>query len=143
MNSEGDKLGFGKPPKKNRFAPGRSGNPKGRPKGSKNVNTLLAKVGRQRVKVKGEQGSRSISKVEAAYTQLVNQAASGNLPAIKELFRIHSTHTEPLENAAPQSLMRECDEAVMKSIVQRIREGVDPDSATQGDAVPTDTSKEK
>lgn len=32
----GYEVGYGKPPKHSRFGPGKSGNPKGRPKGSKN-----------------------------------------------------------------------------------------------------------
>ena len=125
-DQDGFESGFGKPPKKNRFIAGRSGNPKGRPKGSKNVNTSLRNVIRQRVKVKGEQGTRSITKVEAAYTQLLNLAAAGNLAAFRELARLLHTYADPIENAA-QPIMRLCDELVMKSIIKRIREAQDPD----------------
>ena len=35
-SGSGYEVGYGKPPKHSRFRPGKSGNPKGRPKGSKN-----------------------------------------------------------------------------------------------------------
>jgi uncharacterized protein DUF5681 len=36
-----EKVGPGKPPRHTRFKPGQSGNPNGRPKGSKNFATIL------------------------------------------------------------------------------------------------------
>ena len=37
-------VGFGKPPRRTRFCKGQSGNPKGRPRGAKNLATLMEKV---------------------------------------------------------------------------------------------------
>lgn len=34
-------VGYGRPPTHTRFQPGKSGNPNGRPKGSKNTKTIL------------------------------------------------------------------------------------------------------
>jgi hypothetical protein len=39
-------VGYGKPPKHTQFKPGKSGNPQGRPKGTKNLKTDLIAEGR-------------------------------------------------------------------------------------------------
>ena len=79
---------------------------------------------------------RTISKLEAAFTQFVNHAASGNLRAIAELLRWY-LRQELAENQVPRALVHECDQAVMNSIVKRIREASDSDSVTHVEATPT------
>ena len=78
-------LGYGKPPRHTRFIKGQSGNPKGRPKGSQNLATILEKACRQRVRVTENGRARSITKFEATMLQLCNKAVSGDLRAIAEL----------------------------------------------------------
>jgi hypothetical protein len=73
-----DEIGFGKPPKLTRFTKGRSGNPKGRPCGSRNASTLLDEALRERVTVSENGRRRSLTKMEAILKQLVNRAAQGD-----------------------------------------------------------------
>lgn len=54
-------VGYGKPPKHGQFAPGTSGNPKGRPRGSKNFASIVLKESQQRVLVKGPRGSKWVT----------------------------------------------------------------------------------
>jgi uncharacterized protein DUF5681 len=37
-------IGFGRPPAAHRFKPGQSGNPRGRPKGRKNFDTMVREI---------------------------------------------------------------------------------------------------
>lgn len=86
-DEEDDKVGYGKPPKNQRFKQGRSGNPTGRPKGAKNVANMINKVCLLRVRVKGEDGRQYVmSKIEVAVTQLMNLAAKGDIKAMRTLF---------------------------------------------------------
>lgn len=41
-NDDGDKVGYGNPPRHSQFRPGQSGNPRGRPRGARGVKTDLA-----------------------------------------------------------------------------------------------------
>jgi hypothetical protein len=131
-NNDSNAIGYGKPPRRTQFVRGRSGNPKGRPKGSQNFATLLHKIGRQRVRVTENGGSRHISKFEATMLQLTNKAASGDLKAIRELLCWIRSLEDSEQAATPSPVLQESDNAVMASIVERIRqsENVPSDNAT-------------
>ena len=90
------KVGFGNPPEEHRFKPGRSGNPKGRPKGRKNLATIIHQACSQKVQVKDGNRTRMISKLEAVILQLTNKAASGDARAAKELLKLHQAVVPPL-----------------------------------------------
>jgi len=83
----GYKTGFGRPPKHTQFRKGESGNPNGRPKGSKNAHALFEKICEELVTVNGVTGPRRMTKLKAGLTQLVNKAASGDLKAIGMLMQ--------------------------------------------------------
>jgi hypothetical protein len=113
--------GYGNPPIHTRFTKGRSGNPKGRPKGSQNLATILAKAGRQRIKVIENGRARYITKFEASMLQLMNQAVSGDLKAIHELQCWTIALEDPDQAALSQTVLREADEIVMANLLERIR----------------------
>ena len=78
-------VGYGKPPRHTRFKKGQSGNPRGRPRASKNLSTLLTEVLNERVTVAENDGRRKITKREAIIIQLVNRSAQADLQAIRIL----------------------------------------------------------
>ncbi len=79
-------VGHGRPPVDYQFKKGQSGNPKGRPRGSKNLMTLLHRELEQAVVVQENGRRRKITKREAMITQVVNKAAlSGNIKAFLSL----------------------------------------------------------
>jgi hypothetical protein len=130
------KVGFGKPPESTQFQKGTTGNPKGRPKGSKSVAGILAKMGRERIKVTIGGRTRSMTKLEAIVMQLSNKAASGDLRAIRDLLAAHRLFAEPTEVVEIDTASNERDKAVLNSILDRMRDAKDV-------AKPAKTEKKK
>jgi hypothetical protein len=102
-DGEGDyEVGYGKPPKKSQFRKGQSGNPKGRPKGSKNLAGLFRSICNERVRITGRYGTaKYMTKLEASITQLVNKAASGDLKAIREIVYLSKQFPQALDPVLP------------------------------------------
>ena len=78
-------VGYKKPPHHTRFKNGRSGNPRGRLSGSKNLHTLLRDALNEPIMVTENGERRKITKREAIIKQLVNQSAIADWRAVKIL----------------------------------------------------------
>jgi hypothetical protein len=72
-------VGYGKPPRQTRFSKGQSGNPRGRPRGTKNLKTLLLEILSEQIIATANGRRRKITKAAAIVIQLVNRAATGDL----------------------------------------------------------------
>lgn len=81
-------VGYGKPPRHSRFKPGRSGNPKGRPKGAKGLNTMVRETLGSKIAVRTANGTKHISRIEAVLQKTVEQAMKGNPRAQLELMKL-------------------------------------------------------
>lgn len=118
--ANGYPVGYAKPPVYTRFKKGQSGNPAGRPRGTLNLATVITKALRERVVI-NENGERKVvTKLEAAVKQLVNKAASGDLPAFRQLAGlVQMAEQWSGQAAAPSAVLSEVDQKVMLSIVER------------------------
>lgn len=124
-------VGFGNPPHHTRFKPGKSGNPKGRPKGSKNFAMVIARELNDRVHVKENGKQRKISKRQVIAKQVVNKAAGGDLKAAQALFTQERIHEEVGSMAEPLSIFDTPEHhQVIAQIVRRIR-AMDPPATEQ------------
>ena len=88
--SSEDQVGYGRPPLHTRFRKGRSGNPKGRPKGSRALASIWSSVWNEKLTVTENGQRRRITKQEAAIKQLANKAASGDKHAIEAMIRFET-----------------------------------------------------
>jgi hypothetical protein len=114
-------VGYGDPPEHSRFKRGQSGNPRGRPKGTLNMATVLERTLREKVVIHENGKRKTITKLQAAIMQLTNKAASGELKAFQLLAAlVRSAEERGIQAAAPNPGPDEFDEKVFLSILNRL-----------------------
>jgi hypothetical protein len=120
-----DKVGYRRPPVATRFQKGQSGNPKGRPRGSKNIASIFVKAGRERVTVTVNGKRRSLTKLEAIAAQQTNKAAGGELAAAKFVVALVGAEEHRGEVAAArQPVTKETRDTRDRAILAELRERV-------------------
>jgi len=92
-------VGYRRPPKATQFKAGTSGNPDGRPKGSRPVGTLLQDILRQRVSVAENGKIRTFSTLEVMLHRLKDDAMQGDQKAIKFLLSLTDRYAGSPETA--------------------------------------------
>jgi hypothetical protein len=117
-------VGYRRPPKHSQFAKGRSGNPNGRPKGSKNFGLVIEDELNTKIPI-NENGKRKlITKREAVAKQLVHKAASGDSKAIPILLNEARAREKAGIGPGLDPSQRVEDQQVMSGILERIRRGL-------------------
>lgn len=115
------KVGYCNPPEHSRFKTGQSGNPRGRPKGTLNMATVLERTLREKVAITENGKRKIITKLEAAIKQLTNKAASGELKALQLLAAlVRSAEERATQTAAPSAVLDEVDQKVVLGILERL-----------------------
>jgi hypothetical protein len=117
-------VGYRNPPAVTQFKKGQSGNPKGRPKGVLNASTVLAQTLREKVVVNENGRRKTITKWNAAFKQIVNKAASGDLRAFQLVMMLEAKTCESQRQPNTKAL-NESDKKIMESIVKRFQTGTD------------------
>jgi hypothetical protein len=110
-----DGVGYGRPPRHTRFQPGQSGNPRGRPRKSRNINDLITKELDTCVTITEDGKTKRITKREAIPKRLVNLAVSGDQKAIDFLIKHEKAHGRP----APFD-PTENDQANLQKVLQEL-----------------------
>ena len=75
--------GYGRPPREHQFEKGKSGNPKGRPKGSRNFGTDVKKMLKRAVLLDRDGTKQKVSTQEALLIRLREKALKGDSRALQ------------------------------------------------------------
>jgi len=94
-------VGYKRPPKETRFRKGNNANPRGRPRGSKNLATLLEEALNTQVETVEDGTRRRRTKRDVVIAQLVDQSANADLRATKLLLdMLHKLERAPASAGA-------------------------------------------
>ncbi|WP_456237665.1 DNA methyltransferase [Geminicoccus flavidas] len=124
-------VGYGKPPVHTRFRPGQSGNPRGRPKSSLNLDTLLQQELAEKILVREGNKALRVSKKQAMVKSLVAKALKGEVRAIQLLMAMLQQQ-EAKQGPAPVEVELSADEReVLAQLERRLLRGkVNPGEAS-------------
>src|SRR5580704_11006160 len=115
-------VGKRKPPEHTQYSKGISGNPKGRPKGSKNLSTIIMDAANAQVTATIDGKSRKISKLVATAMQLATKAAGGDQRAMGQfLDRIEEIEARAAATRPKQFPFEPGDLEVLKTVYERMR----------------------
>ena len=116
---------YRKPPEATRFRPGQSGNPKGRPRGSRNFGTAIEKELNATVVVNENGKRKQITKRDGIAKQFVNKALTGDARAFAALLneaRRQESAGPPGPTADAEQPFTADDQLTIANVLRRIRE---------------------
>jgi hypothetical protein len=114
-------VGKGRPPQQTRWKPGQSGNPRGRPRGAKNLMTIFHEELEQKYQIEERGKLRTMSGRELIVKRLVSQALKGDFKALTFLLTKEpeiARHVQPMEKI-PSNASAEEAARIYARIVKR------------------------
>jgi Family of unknown function (DUF5681) len=120
LDSNNAPVGYGNPPKHTRFKPGQSGNPRGRPRKSKNISDLIKEELDAKIDIREGQKTQRVSRREALVKRMVSLALGGNIKVLDWIVKncpdaLNDPHTESFNEQDARERIR----ATFKNIVER------------------------
>lgn len=124
QSKSGDyEVGYGKPPKHTQFQPGQSGNPRGRPKGTKNLKSDLQEELNEKILVREGDRARRVSKQRAVVKAIVTRTMKGDARAASLLtsmmMRLLDTGEGAPETAEP---LHDGELEILRAFEERARQ---------------------
>ena len=111
-------VGYGRPPLEHRFKPGRSGNPKGRPRDAKNEETILTNLLNRKIDIREAGRLRKITVLEAMLLKFAEEALKGDAKAAT--FLLNRYRPPESDEGSSGELSRE-DQEILDAFTRRVQ----------------------
>ena len=123
-------IGYRKPPKRTRFQPGQSGNPRGRPKGTNNLKTDLMEELGEKILIREGEKSRRVSKQRAVVKTLVTRTLKGDARAASLVMSMMMRLLDTGEGAPDvEDALVDDELEILGAFADRVKRGVDRNAA--------------
>ena len=106
MSDDDSVARYQRPPRKGQFKSGQSGNPRGRPKGSRNIRTYVQQLLDAPILVNENGKTRKIPRAEAIAIQFVNMAARGDPKGLAAVMTLTRDYDSATGDGRPSALSR-------------------------------------
>jgi hypothetical protein len=112
-------VGYGRPPKATQFKKGKSGNPKGRPKGSRTVGAVLQEILQQKIAVTENGKTRRVPALEVMLRRLANDAMRNEPTALKLMLSLYDRYAESPESGIRLDEVLAEDKAILAKFLKQ------------------------
>ena len=113
------KVGYRKPPRHRQFKKGQTGNPKGRPKGAKNIKTELAEELQEKIVVREDGKRMVVSRQRAMIKSQMARALKGDTRAANALLQLAYKYLLPDESQPEERVLTPEDKAILENFLAR------------------------
>src|SRR6266849_6975595 len=117
-----DETGYKKPPQHSRFQPGRSGNPRGKQKGVRNLGSDVKPTLEVPVRLNEQGRTRRVSTQHAVLLRLREKALKGDARSLDQLIELAKTfnNSAAVESVGDEALAAE-DQAILDAYAEEVR----------------------
>jgi hypothetical protein len=131
MSKRDYEVGYGKPPSHTRFQPGHSGNPKGRPRGVKNLATDLQEELEQKILVTEANQTHEVTKQRAMLKTLIAKSLKGDTRAAGVLINLILGFEQSRVSSQENAELSEDDQELLQAYRDKLLDEMQ--STTSGD----------
>jgi hypothetical protein len=115
-------VGYGRPPKATQFKRGQSGNPKGRPKGTRPVGAVLQEILGQKIAVTENGRTRRLPALEVMLRRLANDAMRSEPVALKLILSLFDRYGDSPEAGIRFDEVLAEDKAILENFLKETRD---------------------